>query len=159
MPSSFRKHPIIQPKTLYRWSNWQKISELIVCFCVVCSFEKEDFLESSRILSTFAQLKTVLYNILCVFEYWQLMHVKLASEWWFEPSRPQRIISVKVVGCEDTEFVACVSSNVAFWSRVCFCCVLLSWAINEFHLYRLLPAAVCMSHFSVSVWTTFMSRL
>ena len=48
-------------------SNWQKISELIDCFCVVYSFEK-DFLENSRILSCFVQLKSVLFDLLCVFD-------------------------------------------------------------------------------------------
>ena len=35
---------------------------------VVRSFEKEDFLKHSRILSCFVKLKNVLLNLLCVFE-------------------------------------------------------------------------------------------
>ena len=48
-------------------SNWQKISKLIVYFCVVHSFKKEDRLENSHILSCLVQLKSVLFNLLCVF--------------------------------------------------------------------------------------------
>ena len=49
----------------FRRKVWKEVSS--VCFCVVCSFEKEDFLEKSRILSRFVQLKSVLFNLLCVF--------------------------------------------------------------------------------------------
>ena len=52
-------------------SNWQKISKLIVYFCVVRSFEKEDFLQNSRILSCLVQLKDILFNLLCVFDSWR----------------------------------------------------------------------------------------
>ena len=48
-------------------SNWHKISELIVCFGLVSSFEKEDFLENSRILSCFIQLKSVVFSLLNIF--------------------------------------------------------------------------------------------
>ena len=37
-----------------------------VCFCVVHSLEKEDFLKNVCILSCFVQLKSILSNLLCV---------------------------------------------------------------------------------------------
>ena len=46
-----------------------------VCFCVVHSLEKEDFLKNVCILSCFVQLKSILSNLLCVSdlfsEHWQ----------------------------------------------------------------------------------------
>ena len=45
-----------------------KQSELIVCFSVVHGLEKEDFFENFYILSCFGQLKSVLFNLLCVLE-------------------------------------------------------------------------------------------
>ena len=57
------------PSASIQVSNWQKISRLIVCyFYVVRSFEKEVFLEYSRILSCLVRLKSVLFNLLCVFD-------------------------------------------------------------------------------------------
>ena len=64
-------------------SKWQKISKLIVYFCVVHSFEKEDFLENSCILSCFVQLISILLNLACVFDLFtnvflvllQLLHI------------------------------------------------------------------------------------
>ena len=44
------------------------------CFYVVHSLEKEDFLENLHVLSCFVQLKTILFNLLCV--------VDLFSEHW-----------------------------------------------------------------------------
>ena len=49
-------------------SNWRKINKLIVCLCVVRRFEKEDFLENSCILSCLGQLKSILFNLLCIFK-------------------------------------------------------------------------------------------
>ena len=48
--------------------NWHKLSELTVCLYVVSSLEKEDFLESLHVLSCFVQLKSVLFNLLCVLD-------------------------------------------------------------------------------------------
>ena len=44
------------------------LRESIVCFYVVHSFEKEDFLKNLHILSCFVQLKRVLCNLLCVWD-------------------------------------------------------------------------------------------
>ena len=52
---SFRKHPIGKRK--------------LNCFCVVHSYEKEDFLENSCILSCSVQFKSILFNLLCVFDH------------------------------------------------------------------------------------------
>ena len=46
--------------------DWQKIGELFVCFCIVRSLEKEDFLENSHPVLFFVWLKCVLFNRLCV---------------------------------------------------------------------------------------------
>ena len=56
------------PPASFQAPKWQKLSKFIVYFCVVRSFEKEDFLENARILSCFAQFKSVLFNILRVFD-------------------------------------------------------------------------------------------
>ena len=45
-------------------SNWQKIGELIECFGVLRSFDKEVFLKNASILSCFVRLKSVLLNLL-----------------------------------------------------------------------------------------------
>ena len=37
-----------------------------ICFYVVRSLEKQDFVENSYILSCFVQLKSVVFNLLCV---------------------------------------------------------------------------------------------
>ena len=39
---------------------------IVLCFYVVRSLEKEDILENSYVLSCFVQLKSVLFNLLCV---------------------------------------------------------------------------------------------
>ena len=41
---------------------------LFFCFYVVRSVEKEDFLENLHVLSCFVQLKSVLFNLLCVLD-------------------------------------------------------------------------------------------
>ena len=43
-------------------------SNFTVYLCVVRSLEKEDFLENLCILSCFVQLKSVLFNLFCVFD-------------------------------------------------------------------------------------------
>ena len=43
--------------------NWQKISELSVCFCIVRTFEKEDFLRNLRLV--LFCLKLTLETYLC----------------------------------------------------------------------------------------------
>ena len=59
------KHP-----TGERSVNW-----LFVYFCVVRSFEKEDFLKkNSCILSYLVLLKSVLFNLLCVFHLYVLVN-------------------------------------------------------------------------------------
>ena len=53
------------------YSEWRKQTIrpwLVVYFCVVLCFDKDDFLENSRILSCLAQLKSVLLNLLCAFD-------------------------------------------------------------------------------------------
>ena len=55
------------PSASIQASNRQKRSELIDCFCVVRSFNKEDFPENLRIFSCFSQSESVLLNLLCVF--------------------------------------------------------------------------------------------
>ena len=49
-------------------SKWHKLSELIVCFYVVRSLEKDNFLKNLHILSCFVQLKSVLFNLLRVLD-------------------------------------------------------------------------------------------
>ena len=44
------------------------LSELIVCFYVVCSLEKDDFLETLHGLSCCVQLKSILCNLLSVLD-------------------------------------------------------------------------------------------
>ena len=45
--------------------NWCFV---FLCFYVVRSLEKEDFLENSHVLSRFVQLQNVLFNFLCVLD-------------------------------------------------------------------------------------------
>ena len=62
--------------------NWQKLSELFVGFCIVCSFEKEDFLEI-RILSCFVWIKSVLFNFLCFGIFFQNAGSQLCFRFFF----------------------------------------------------------------------------
>ena len=47
----------------------------MVYFCAVRSFENEDFLESSRIMSCLVQLNSVLFNLLCVLDQKEMIFV------------------------------------------------------------------------------------
>ena len=59
-------------------------------FCVVRSFEKEDFLKNSCILSCLVQLKSILLNLLCIFFFlgggldcWQSTLFQLLLSWFY----------------------------------------------------------------------------
>ena len=68
------------PSVNIQASSWQKISKLIVYFCVVRSFEKEDFLENLRILSCLIQVKSIIFNLLCVFDHARGQEFDLGSK-------------------------------------------------------------------------------
>ena len=64
-------------------------SSRIVCFYLVRSLEKVDFLKNLRILSCFVQFKSVLFNLLCVLDLFaECRQSTLVSDffppWWFE---------------------------------------------------------------------------
>ena len=65
-------------------SNWQKISKLIVYFCVLCCFEKEDFFKNLRILS--CPIKKCSFQSLVYF--WFFVFQNAGSQLCFRFLRP-----------------------------------------------------------------------
>ena len=84
--SSFSELRTTQEQSTYLLPVWflkvgfSAEDKKLFVFCAVRNFEKENFLETSRILSRFVQFKSVLFNLLCIFEYnKKLLHRRQAT--------------------------------------------------------------------------------
>ena len=78
------------------------LNELIVCFYVVCSLEKEDFLENLHILFCFVQLKSILFNLLCVLDFFQNAGSQLCFR-FFSPGQVGEVLLNMFVSTDGRE--------------------------------------------------------
>ena len=95
----------LEKQDFFRPLNWV----FVFCFYVVPSLEKEDFLENSHILSYFFQLKSVLFNLLCVLglisERKQSTMFQIFSPFWWAPKTSVRLLK----SCHSGQRDYCVS--------------------------------------------------